>query len=47
MSGTGLKKCSPTKRAGRLVFAAISVIDSDDVFEAKIVVGPHAASSAA
>ena len=39
MSGTGLKKCRPTKRSARLVVAAISVIDSDEVLEAKIACG--------
>ena len=38
MSGTGLKKCRPTKRSARFVAAAISVMESDDVLEAKIVV---------
>ena len=47
MSGTGLKKWSPTKRVGRLVAAAISVIDSEDVFEAKMAVGATTASRAA
>ena len=36
ISGTGLKKCSPAKRSGRFVFAASSVMHSDDVFEQKI-----------
>jgi hypothetical protein len=46
MRGTGLKKCRPTKRAPRLVTAAISVIESEEVFEAKIVWGGHTASIA-
>jgi hypothetical protein len=39
MSGTGLKKCRPTKRVGRFVVAAISVMESDEVLEAKIARG--------
>ena len=46
MTGTGLKKCRPAKRSGLFVAAAISVIVSDDVFEQKIVSGPHSASRA-
>ncbi len=46
MSGTGLKKCSPTNRVGRFVVAAISVMESDDVLEAKIASFPQAASRA-
>ena len=46
MSGTGLKKCSPTKRAPRRVLAASSVMESEKVLEAKIVWGGQAASSA-
>ena len=34
--GTGLKKCRPTKRSGRLVAVIISVIEIDDVLLAKI-----------
>ena len=37
MIGTGLKKCSPTKRCGRCVTMAISVIEIEDVLLAKIV----------
>ena len=47
MSGTGLKKCSPAKRSGRFVFAASSVMHSEEVFEQKIVESPTTASSAA
>ena len=39
ISGTGLKKCRPTKRSARFVAAAISVIESDEVLEAKIAWG--------
>jgi hypothetical protein len=44
INGTGLKKCRPTKRDGRFVVAAISVIEREDVFEAKIVWGPQTRS---
>src|SRR6266478_5571489 len=37
ITGTGLKKCSPTNRCGRFVAVAISVIVSDEVLLAKIV----------
>jgi hypothetical protein len=37
ITGTGLKKCIPTKRSGRPVAAAISAIVRLEVFEAKIV----------
>ena len=46
MSGTGLKKCSPTTREGRLVVAAISVMESEEVLEAKMASGRQAASRA-
>src|SRR6476661_5519003 len=36
INGTGLKKCRPTKRSGRLVEVSSSVIEIEDVFEAKI-----------
>lgn len=36
MAGTGLKKCSPTTRAGSRTAVAISPIGSDDVFVARI-----------
>src|SRR4051812_1924273 len=36
---TGLKKCMPMHFAGRDVMDAISVMLSDDVFEARIAVG--------
>ena len=42
MTGTGLKKCRPAKRSGRLVAADISVIVSEEVFEQKIVSGLQA-----
>lgn len=37
MTGTGLKKCNPTNLSFRFVTEAISVIDNDEVFDAKIV----------
>ena len=45
ISGTGLKKCRPTNRSARLVAAAISAIVRLEVFEAKMVPGPHSPSS--
>src|SRR5439155_18735123 len=45
ISGTGLKKCSPTKRSARFVAPAISAIVRLDVFEAKIVPAAHKPSS--
>src|SRR5216110_696145 len=45
ISGTGLKKCSPTKRSPRFVAAAIAAMVRLDVFEAKMVAGPHRPSS--
>src|SRR5213078_47586 len=45
ISGTGLKKCKPTKRSPRFVAAAIAAIVRLDVFEAKMVAGPHRSSS--
>jgi hypothetical protein len=47
ISGTGLKKCMPMKRCWRSgeVAVIISVIDSDEVFEAKIVSGLHISSN--
>src|SRR5436309_7801873 len=45
ITGTGLKKCSPTKRSARFVAPAISAIVRLDVLEAKIVPGPHKPSS--
>src|SRR5437016_1208333 len=45
ISGTGLKKWSPTKRSARLVAPAISAIVRLDVLEAKIVPAPHSPSS--
>src|SRR5947209_13861454 len=45
ISGTGLKKWSPTKRSPRFVAAAIAAIVRLDVFEAKMVAGPHRPSS--
>ncbi len=38
ISGTGLKKCMPTMRFGNRQPAASAVMDSDDVFDARIVV---------
>src|SRR5437016_85229 len=46
ITGTGLKKCKPTNRCGRLVAVAISVMVREDVLLAKIVAGGHIASSA-
>ena len=43
--GTGLKKCSPTKRSARLVAAAIAAILRLEVLEAKIVDGGQRPSS--
>src|SRR5713226_8271009 len=45
MSGTGLKKCSPTKRSPRFVAAAIAAMVRLEVFDAKMVAGPHKPSS--
>jgi hypothetical protein len=45
--GAGLKKCRPTNRPGRRVPAASSVMESDDVLEAKIVSSRQAESSSA
>src|SRR5579864_9548157 len=36
ISGTGLKKCSPINRSGRLTAVKSSVTEIDEVFEAKI-----------
>ena len=36
ISGTGLKKCSPINRSGRLVAVISSVMEMDEVFEAKM-----------
>ncbi len=47
ISGTGLKKCSPANRSGRLVFAASSVMHRDEVFEHRMVCSATTASSAA
>ena len=47
IAGTGLKKCSPMKRSPRVVAVACSTIDSDEVFEAKMVCGAASVSSAA
>ena len=41
-----MKKCRPTKREGRFVVAAISVMEREEVLEAKIVSGGQAASRA-
>src|SRR6266850_689695 len=45
IKGTGLKKCSPTKRSARFVAPAISAIVRLDVLEAKIVPVPQRPSS--
>ena len=45
ISGTGLKKCSPTKRSPRCVAAAMAAIVRLDVLDAKIVSEPHSLSS--
>src|SRR2546422_3870296 len=45
ISGTGLKKCRPTKRSARLVAAAMAAMVRLDVLEAKIVCGGQMASS--
>ena len=47
ITGTGLKKCSPTKRCGRFVAVASSVIVSDEVLLAKIVFSGQILSSVA
>src|SRR5207302_2539348 len=45
ISGTGLKKCRPTKRSARRVAAAIAATVRLDVLDAKIVAGGHRPSS--
>ena len=45
ITGAGLKKCMPMTFSGRFVAAAISVIDSDEVLEARMVSGLQIASS--
>ena len=45
MTGTGLKKWSPTNRSARDVAAAMSVIVSELVLDAKIVCSPQIPSS--
>ena len=45
ISGTGLKKWSPTNRSARLVAAAIAAMVRLEVFEAKIVCAGQRASS--
>ena len=47
ISGTGLKKCRPTKRSGRLVAVISSVMESEEVLLAKIASFLTMASSAA
>src|SRR5437762_1968189 len=47
MSGTGLKKCTPSTCPGRLVAAAIAVTLHDDVLEARIACGGQIRSSLA
>ena len=39
ITGTGLKKCMPITLSGRLVRAAIFVIEIDEVFEARMTSG--------
>ena len=39
ITGTGLKKCMPMILSGRLVNAAILVIEIDEVFVARITSG--------
>ena len=45
ITGTGLKKCIPTTLSGRLVEAAIPVILSPEVLEAKTTSGLQMESS--
>ena len=45
MTGTGFMKCIPMTFSGRPVQAAISVMEIDDVLEARIVSGPATRSS--
>ena len=47
ISGTGLKKCRPANRSGRFVFAASSVMHSEEVLEQKIVCSAQTPSSTA
>ena len=47
ISGTGLKKCSPSTWPGRLVAAAIAVTLHDEVFDASSACGGQIASSLA
>jgi hypothetical protein len=47
ITGTGFMKCMPMTLSGRLVTAAIFVIEIDDVFEARMHSGPARASSLA
>ena len=47
MSGTGLKKCMPPTRSGRLHFEAIAVMGSEEVLEAMMVSGEASSSSLA
>ena len=44
ISGTGLKKCIPTTRPGRVVADAMRITDSELVLVARIVASPAAAS---
>src|SRR5207245_8844085 len=44
ISGTGLKKCKPTKRSARRVAAAMAAIVRLEVLDAKIVAGGHTPS---
>ena len=45
ISGTGLKKCMPTRRPGCFSSRASAVIDSDEVFDASTASGAMMASS--
>ncbi|MPN61505.1 hypothetical protein SDC9_209243 [bioreactor metagenome] len=47
IKGTGLKKCIPIILSGLLVAPAISVIDKEEVFVAKIASGLHILSNSA
>src|ERR1700730_11971061 len=47
ISGTGLKKCRPTNRSGRLVAVIVSVMEMEEVLLAKIAAGFAIGSSEA
>ncbi len=44
ITGTGFMKCMPMTLSGPLVAAAISVMEMEEVFEARMVWGGQAAS---